>query len=134
MLNNFKISKRFISVYLIIGLYFFLASCSSNNNDEEKSQEPVSVGRDLSVYLTNKGVMMQGFYWDVEPRFEWWNTISAKTTNWAQIGIDKLWLPPVSKGQSGGYSMGYDPSDYFDLGAWNNGNKVWFKTRIIEFN
>ena len=119
MLNNFKISKRFISVYLIIGLYFFLASCSSNNNDEEKSQEPVSVGRDLSVYLTNKGVMMQGFYWDVEPRFEWWNTISAKTTNWAQIGIDKLWLPPVSKGQSGGYSMGYDPSDYFDLGEFN---------------
>jgi len=32
--------------------------------------------------------------------------------------VNRIWLPPVSKGQSGGFSMGYDPSDYFDFGDY----------------
>ncbi|SMC31644.1 alpha-amylase [Cellulophaga tyrosinoxydans] len=124
MLNTIKFFSLYIITSFSIGLVLLLASCTSNNNDDDKSQEQVSVGQDLSIYLTDKGVMMQGFYWDVEPRFDWWNNLSTKTSNWAQIGVDKLWLPPVSKGQSGGYSMGYDPSDYFDLGEYNQHGTV----------
>lgn len=74
---------------------------------------------DLTQYLRPEGVMMQGFYWDVEPRGDWWNTVSSKVTAWKKIGVDRIWLPPVSKGMSGGYSMGYDPMDYFDFGNFD---------------
>ena len=68
--------------------------------------------------------MMQTFYWDVEPRHEWWNLINGKVEGWANAGIDRLWLPVATKGQSGGYSMGYDPSDYFDFGEYNQHGTV----------
>src|SRR5690606_23151614 len=73
---------------------------------------------DLTQYLNGNGVMMQTFYWDVEPRHEWYNLLSGKVEGWAKAGVDRIWLPAPSKGQSGGYSMGYDPSDYFDLGEF----------------
>jgi alpha-amylase len=72
----------------------------------------------LNDYDNGTGVMMQAFYWDVEPRHGWWDLIAEKVDDWADAGIDRIWLPPASKGQSGGYSMGYDPSDYFDLGEY----------------
>ncbi|SQA94350.1 Glucan 1,4-alpha-maltohexaosidase precursor [Capnocytophaga ochracea] len=62
--------------------------------------------------------MMQAFYWDVTPLGEWWNTITPKLTEWKANGVDRIWLPPASKGASGGLSMGYDPSDYFDFGEY----------------
>jgi len=113
---------------LFIVLFLTFLSCSKNNSNEEQSLDSNSEGQDLSIYLSDKGVMMQGFYWDVEPRFEWWNTLAGKTKNWSKIGVDRLWLPPVSKGQSGGFSMGYDPSDYFDLGEFNQHGTI--KTRF----
>ncbi|BDD12038.1 alpha-amylase (plasmid) [Fulvitalea axinellae] len=73
-------------------------------------------------------VMMQGFYWDVP--FEetdgsshkngiWWDTIKDKIPSWNAAGISSVWIPPVSKAAGGGTSMGYDPSDYFDLGKYD---------------
>ncbi len=64
-------------------------------------------------------VMMQAFYWDVPDGGTWWNTVSEKIGDWEKAGIDAIWLPPVSKAGSGGYSMGYDPYDYFDLGTYD---------------
>ncbi|AIF68502.1 alpha-amylase [Palaeococcus pacificus DY20341] len=64
------------------------------------------------------GVMMQAFYWDVPEGGIWYDTIRAKIPDWAAAGITSIWLPPPSKGMSGGYSMGYDPYDYFDLGEY----------------
>lgn len=77
------------------------------------------VALDLNSYNNGNGVMMQAFYWDVEPRHGWWDVLTEKVAGWADAGIDRIWLPPASKGQSGGYSMGYDVSDYFDLGEFN---------------
>ena len=105
---------RFLAVLLTVLIF----SCSNNEKDQDREIEPVSVGKDLSVYLSDRGVLMQAFYWDVEPRFEWWNLIADKIDEWAVAGIDRIWLPPASKGQSGGFSMGYDPSDYYDLGEY----------------
>jgi alpha-amylase len=107
-----------IPLFILILANTLFYSCSEKGNSESIDDGPISVGKDLSIYLNGRGVMMQAFYWDVEPRFEWWNTIANKTDEWADAGIDRIWLPPASKGQSGGYSMGYDPSDYYDLGEY----------------
>ena len=68
------------------------------------------------------GVMMQGFYWDVPGGGTWYNTMKSKAYGLRYMaggkGIDRIWFPPVSKGQGGGYSMGYDPHDYYDLGNY----------------
>ena len=68
--------------------------------------------------------MMQSFYWDVEPRGQWWTILTDKLADWSASGIDRIWLPVATKGQSGGYSMGYDPSDYFDFGEFNQHGTV----------
>lgn len=63
-------------------------------------------------------VILQAFYWDVPAGGVWWDTLSAKTQEWAELGIDALWLPPAHKSQGGAQSMGYTPYDYFDLGSY----------------
>ena len=110
--------KSKFSGILLIVVITTIFSCSNKDNSENSRMDPISVGKDLSVYLNGKGVLMQAFYWDIEPRFEWWDVIADKTDEWAVAGIDRIWLPPASKGQSGEYSMGYDPSDYYDLGEY----------------
>ncbi len=69
------------------------------------------------------GVMMQGFYWDVPAGGTWYNTMRNQAYNLRYmsggVGINRIWFPPVSKALGGGYSMGYDPYDYYDLGQLN---------------
>ena len=64
--------------------------------------------------------MMQGFYWDCPSG--WYGTMAAKADELCNMqgghGIDRIWFPPPQKSQSGGYSMGYDPYDYYDLGQY----------------
>jgi alpha-amylase len=104
--------KKHFLVLLILLLSF---ACKDAPTGPAGTGVPVN----LKNYLRPEGVMLQGFYWDVEPRGEWWNTLSTKVENWKNIGVDRIWLPPASKGMSGGYSMGYDPMDYFDFGNYN---------------
>jgi alpha-amylase len=63
--------------------------------------------------------LFQTFYWNTLPLGTWWDTIDSKLARWHSAGITGLWLPVLSKGQSGPYSMGYDPYDYFDFGSYN---------------
>ncbi len=86
---------------------------NADDNDDTNG-----TGEDLSAHLNGSDVLMQAFYWDVEPRHGWYDEIRPKLADWASIGVGKIWLAPPSKGQSGGDSMGYDPSDYFDLGDY----------------
>jgi alpha-amylase len=69
-------------------------------------------------------VLMQGFYWDVPDGGNWWNTVKDKVTDWSNAGIGAVWLPPASKAQNGAYSMGYDPTDYYDFGNFNQNGSV----------
>ena len=69
-------------------------------------------------------VLMQGFYWDVPDGGNWWNTVKDKLTAWSNAGIGAVWLPPASKAQNGAYSMGYDPTDYYDFGNFNQNGSV----------
>lgn len=125
--------RRILLMGWIMSMMIGLNSCSSDNDpidntDENPGQVPPTPTEPGALNLTNykngTGVMMQTFYWDVEPRHEWWKIINAKVEGWANAGIDRLWLPVATKGQSGGYSMGYDPSDYFDFGEFNQHGTV----------
>jgi len=125
--------RRILLMGWVMSMMIGLNSCSSDNDpidntDENPGQVPPTPTEpgalNLENYKNGTGVMMQTFYWDVEPRHEWWNIINGKVEGWANAGIDRLWLPVATKGQSGGYSMGYDPSDYFDFGEFNQHGTV----------
>jgi alpha-amylase len=80
----------------------------------------VLLGAFVSGY---SGVMMQGFFWDYDAGGVWWGKMQAqayalKNMVGTGIGINRIWFPPACKGQGGGYSMGYDPHDYYDLGQY----------------
>ena len=105
----------------LLAVLLFLGSCSKDDDSptpepEPKIETPQPTALDLNDFDNGAGVMMQAFYWDVEPRHEWWDILSEKVEGWADAGINRMWLPVATKGQSGGYSMGYDVSDYFDFG------------------
>ena len=112
-------------IYLLAGLLAFSCDKKSNNDNPEPQN---TVPLDLTKIDNGNRVMMQAFYWDVTPLGEWWNTITPKLTEWKANGVDRIWLPPASKGASGGLSMGYDPSDYFDFGEYFQHGTV--KTRF----
>lgn len=117
--------------YLSILLTLLCLSCSDDDAQDPVPTDPVDPPTDLIInpisldtYSSGQGVMMQSFYWDVEPRGEWWTILTDQVTDWSESGIDRIWLPVATKGQSGGYSMGYDPSDYFDFGQYNQHGTV----------
>ncbi len=53
-----------------------------------------------------------------------WKEIERRIPEVAEAGYTSLWLPPPSKGSSGGFSVGYDPLDRFDLGDKNQAGGV----------
>lgn len=119
--------KRFFLFSTVILMSIGFQSCSSDNDpiditDDNQGEIPVNPSDpkalDLTKHLNGNGIMMQAFYWDVEPRHQWWKILKGKVAGWSDAGIDRIWLPAPAKGQSGGYSMGYDPSDYFDFGEF----------------
>jgi alpha-amylase len=78
--------------------------------------------------MANPGVMMQAFLLGC-PAGNWWNTLGTKVTAWSNAGIGSIWLPLGSKAQNGPFSMGYDPTDYFDFGNYNQNGTIetfWF--------
>src|SRR5580658_5136639 len=53
-----------------------------------------------------------------------WPQITAKMPEIAEAGYDSLWVPNPAKGNSGGFSYGYDVYDPFDLGSTNQQGTV----------
>jgi alpha-amylase len=113
-----NIIKKFYSGILTVSissLLFF--GCSKPGN--ESPPDPIVPLPAVESTTPSQEVMLQTFYWDVEPRGGWWDLLNTKLDAWKTAGITALWLPVISKGQSGGFSMGYDPYDYFDFGQYN---------------
>src|SRR3954469_23650397 len=87
----------------------------------------------LSVSDIFGGVMMQGFYWDCPG--PWYPTMQSNAVSLRNIaggyGINRIWFPVPQKSASGGFSMGYDPCDYYDLGSYsqNGGPGTHFGTQ-----
>jgi hypothetical protein len=46
-----------------------------------------------------------------------WQTMEDRTADAFMAGYARVWTPPPGKGSSGGYSVGYDCFDRFDLGS-----------------
>ena len=65
-------------------------------------------------------VLLQGFYWNAEPRNNWWAAFIS--SNWVNeipaAGFTMIWLPPAYKASNARSSVGYDPYDHYDLGQY----------------
>ena len=114
--------KKYINQFSYILFSVLILSvfgCSSDDDTAPLEDLTDTDAQDLNTLLNGNGVMMQAFYWDVTPQGAWYNEIAPKLTDWAANGVNRIWIAPPSKGQSGINSMGYDPSDYFDLGEFD---------------
>ena len=140
---------RFLFCLLTLSI-IFLSSCNNDSFLDATKEDQTTIEPNMEiVHVTNHdgrpfstqtnsddittrtfssgpggGVMMQAFYWDPPAGGVWWDTITTKLEAWSSAGIESIWLPPVSKAQSGSYSMGYDPTDYFDLGEYNQNGTI----------
>lgn len=68
--------------------------------------------------------LLQCFHWYYPEGGELWREVEALAPNLNEIGINMIWLPPAYKGASGGYSVGYDSYDLFDLGEFDQKGSV----------
>jgi len=63
--------------------------------------------------------LLQFFHWYYPDGGKLWPEAAERAAWLAEIGITSVWLPPAYKGDSGGYSVGYDTYDLFDLGEFD---------------
>ncbi len=77
------------------------------------------------VYLQAQQFLMQSWYWEfpksVSSPTNFAVTLRNQAPELAEAGFTDLWLPPLSKGSGGGFSVGYDVRDLFDLGEFGSG-------------
>lgn len=73
--------------------------------------------------LALANVLLQGFYWDVPSKpagtsnVAYYDHLARQANAIRKAGFTAVWLPPVLKSAAGGYSVGYDPFDDYDLGS-----------------
>ncbi len=129
-----KNTKYYIKTGLLIGtLAFNFSSCSEDDDSTANDGEVTSqfLKMDLSQFeKEDAGVLMQAFYWDVEPIGDWYNVIGEKIEDWSASGVNRIWLPAPGKGAAGSFSMGYDPMDYFDVGEFSQRGSDSVETRF----
>jgi len=70
------------------------------------------------------GTMFQWFHWYIPPDGNHWNHLKEEAAKLANAGITALWLPPVYKGNAGGYDVGYGVYDLFDLGEFDQKGSI----------
>lgn len=84
-------------------------------------------------------VIMQGFYWNVPSQAAgnsgadwWWDHLAKQANTFKLDGFGTVWIPPALKGNAGGYSVGYDPFDDYDLGSKNEKSTITTRYGIRE--
>ena len=70
------------------------------------------------------GTMIQYFHWYTPSDGNFWKEVAEKAEWLSKIGITSVWLPPASKATSGGYSVGYDVYDLYDLGEFDQEGSI----------
>lgn len=79
-----------------------------------------AIGLGLLAAASPANVILQGFYWNVPSGYGspwWWDHLAHQANTFRRDGFSEVWIPPVLKGASGGYSVGYDPFDDYDIGS-----------------
>lgn len=66
--------------------------------------------------------MIQFFHWYSEGNSTLYDKAKEATTYLKDLGISAVWFPPAYKSAGGGFSVGYDPYDLFDLGEFDQKN------------
>ncbi|BDH45365.1 alpha-amylase [Salmonella enterica subsp. enterica serovar Choleraesuis] len=72
----------------------------------------------------NNPVILQFFHWYYPDGGKLWPEVEQRASSLSEIGVTMAWLPPSGKGASGGYSVGYDTYDLFDLGEFDQKGSV----------
>ncbi|MGF1493569.1 MAG: alpha-amylase [Microcoleaceae cyanobacterium] len=70
------------------------------------------------------GTMMQYFHWYIPADGHLWKELGDRAQELANAGISAVWLPPIYKGNGGGYDVGYGAYDLFDLGEFDQKGSV----------
>ncbi|MGE6395903.1 alpha-amylase [Chryseobacterium scophthalmum] len=68
--------------------------------------------------------MIQFFHWYSEGNGKLWKQAEKQAKYLSELGITSVWFPPAYKGTNGGYSVGYDAYDLFDLGEFEQKNST----------
>jgi alpha-amylase len=68
--------------------------------------------------------MLQFFEWYSPGDGGLYDHLKNEAVRLKGIGIDAVWLPPAYKGSAGGYSVGYDVYDIYDLGEFDQKGTV----------
>ena len=63
--------------------------------------------------------MIQFFHWYSKGNSTLYDQIKKSVSYLKELGISAVWFPPAYKSAGGGYSVGYDPYDLFDLGEFD---------------
>ncbi|RYG19255.1 MAG: alpha-amylase [Chitinophagaceae bacterium] len=71
--------------------------------------------------------LIQYFHWYYNETDNLWTKAAKEASNLKQLGITTVWFPPANKGSNGGYSVGYDSYDLYDLGEFDQKNAVHTK-------
>jgi len=88
----------------------------------------------LSQLLSAQDFILQDWYWNypqVENRMRWAEYLSTRADEVADAGFTYVWLMPLSQGSGGGYSVGYDVQDYYNLG--DKGLNRYGQRRHLDF-
>ena len=97
MLNRKRF--MFLTIFLLFGL--LIANCSF---------------ADPSARISGS-VIIQGFGWNSQARgvpSRWYRLLEQRAESLHKLGVDMIWLPPVSRSVS---PQGYLPGDYYDVGT-----------------
>jgi len=70
------------------------------------------------------GTMIQFFHWYTPADGSFWKHVKEEAPRLAKLGINAVWLPPACKAAGGGYSVGYDIYDLYDLGEFDQKGTV----------
>lgn len=63
--------------------------------------------------------LIQYFHWYSEGNGQLYSELASNAAHLEELGITAVWLPPAYKSAGGGYSVGYDPYDLYDLGEFD---------------
>lgn len=68
--------------------------------------------------------LLQFFHWYYPDGGQLWDEVAQKAEDLKELGVTDVWLPPAYKGAAGGYSVGYDSYDLFDLGEFDQKGSI----------
>ncbi len=71
--------------------------------------------------------LIQYFHWYYNEADNLWVKAAKEAENLKNLGITTVWFPPANKGSNGGYSVGYDSYDLYDLGEFDQKNSTTTK-------